>query len=58
LQIQHLNHGEEQNPDKDISCFDLQLNKMSVSGAVFDMVKLLDISKTVISKYDAETIYE
>jgi glutamyl/glutaminyl-tRNA synthetase len=47
----------KQNPDKDISCFDLQLNKMSVSGAVFDMVKLLDISKTVISKYDAETIY-
>ena len=30
---------------------------MSVSGAVFDMVKLLDVSKTVISKLDAETIY-
>ena len=46
------------NPDKDISEFELQLNKMSVSGAVFDMVKLLDVSKNVISKYSAEKIYE
>ena len=46
------------NPDKPIEEFDLQLNKMSVSGAVFDMVKLLDVSKNVISKYSAEKIYE
>ena len=46
------------NPDKDINEFDLQLNKMSVSGAVFDMIKLLDVSKNVISKYTAEKIYE
>ena len=46
------------NPNKDISEFELQLNKMSVSGAVFDMVKLLDVSKNVISKYTAEKIYE
>jgi len=46
------------NPDKDISEFELQLNKMSVSGAVFDMVKLLDVSKNVISKYTAEKIYD
>ncbi|MBO4816160.1 MAG: glutamate--tRNA ligase [Clostridia bacterium] len=46
------------NPDKSIKEFDLQLNKMSVSGAVFDMVKLLDVSKNVISKYTAEKIYE
>ena len=31
---------------------------MGVSGAVFDMVKLLDISKTIISEYTAEQIYE
>ena len=31
---------------------------MSVSGAVFDMVKLLDVSKNVISKFNAEKIYE
>ena len=46
------------NPDKDISEFQLQLNKMSVSGALFDMVKLLDVGKTVISKFTAEKVYE
>ena len=46
------------NPDKNISEFELQLNKMSVSGAVFDMVKLLDVSKNVISKYSGEKIYK
>ncbi|MGN1297751.1 MAG: glutamate--tRNA ligase [Clostridia bacterium] len=46
------------NPDKEISEFELQLNKMSVSGALFDMVKLLDVGKTVISKFTAEKVYE
>ena len=46
------------NPDKDMSEFELQLNKMSVSGALFDMVKLLDVGKTVISKYTAEKVYK
>ena len=46
------------NPDKDMDEFDFQLNKMSVSGALFDMVKLLDIGKTVISKMTAEEVYE
>ena len=46
------------NPDKKIEDFDFQLNKMSVSGALFDMVKLLDIGKTVISKMTAEEVYE
>lgn len=46
------------NPDKKVSEFDFQLNKMSVSGALFDMVKLLDIGKTVISKMTAEEVYE
>ncbi len=46
-----------QNPDKSIDEFELSLNKMGVSGAVFDMVKLLDISKTIISKNTAEEIY-
>lgn len=47
----------KQNPDKSINEFDFQLNKMSVSGALFDMVKLLDVSKNVISKYSAERVY-
>ena len=46
------------NPDKDIYDFDFHLNKMSVSGALFDMVKLLDVSKIVISKMSAEEVYE
>ena len=46
------------NPDKDMEEFDFQLNKMSVSGALFDMVKLLDIGKTYISKMTAEEVYE
>ena len=46
------------NPDKSMEEFELQLNKMSVSGALFDMVKLLDVGKTVISKYTAEKVYE
>lgn len=47
-----------QNPDKDMNDFDFQLNKMSVSGALFDMVKLLDVSKNVISKYSAQKVYD
>ncbi len=45
------------NPTKSIDEFELQLNKMSISGAVFDMVKLLDVSKNVICKFSAEEIY-
>ncbi len=45
------------NPEKSIEDFDFDLNKMSVSGALFDMVKLLDIGKTVISKMSAEEVY-
>ena len=46
------------NPEKEIDEFEFQLNKMSVSGALFDMVKLLDVGKTVVSKMTAEEVYE
>ena len=46
------------NPDKSIDEFEFELNKMSVSGALFDMIKLLDIGKTVISKMSAEEVYD
>ncbi len=46
------------NPDKSLDEFDFQLNKMSVSGALFDMVKLLDIGKNVISRMTADEVYE
>ncbi len=46
------------NKEKSIEDFELQLNKMSVSGALFDMIKLLDVGKTVISMFTAEEVYE
>ena len=47
-----------QNPDIPMDEFDFQLNKMGVSGALFDMVKMLDVSKNVISRMSAEQVYE
>ena len=46
------------NPDKSLDEFDFQLNKMSVSGALFDMIKLLDIGKNVISRMTAQEVYD
>lgn len=46
------------NKEAKITDFDFQLNKMSVSGALFDMVKLLDVSKSVISRYSAQKVYD
>ena len=55
--VTNFENWRRANPDKSIEEFDFQLNKMSVSGALFDMVKLLDVSKNVISKYSAERVY-
>ncbi|MBP3503056.1 MAG: glutamate--tRNA ligase [Clostridia bacterium] len=46
-----------QNKDAKIEDFDFNLNKMSVSGALFDMVKLFDVAKIVISRYSAEKVF-
>ncbi len=54
----NFENWRKQNKDADISEFDFELNKMSVSGALFDMVKLFDVSKIVISKYSAEEVYK
>ena len=49
----------KQNPDKSmLDEFEFDLKKMGVSGALFDMVKMLDVSKNVISKLSAEEVYE
>ena len=48
----------KQNPDKSMYEFDFDIKKMSVSGALFDMVKMTDVSKNVISKYTAEEVYD
>ncbi len=46
------------NKDAELSAFPFNLKKMSVSGALFDMVKLCDVSKNVISTMKAEKVFE
>lgn len=46
------------NKDAALSEFPFNLKKMSVSGALFDLAKLNDVSKNVISVMSAETVYE
>ncbi len=57
-----LNSGFEdwrrQNPDKDAREYPFQYKKMSVSGALFDIVKLNDVSKNYVSRLSAEEVYE
>ena len=48
----------KQNVDKSMYEFDFDIKKMGVSGALFDMVKMLDVSKNVISRYTAEEVYD
>ncbi len=45
------------NPDADIDGFNFTTKKMSVSGSLFDMDKLSDIAKNVISRMSAEEVY-
>lgn len=46
-----------QNPDKSCLDFPLNVKKLSVSGCLFDMQKLTDVSKNVISRMDARYVY-
>lgn len=46
------------NPDADAFSFPFNLKKMSPSGCLFDLVKLTDISKNIISKMSAQRIYD
>ena len=48
----------KQNPDKSMYDFEFDIKKMGVSGALFDMVKMQDVSKNVISKFTAERVYD
>ena len=48
----------KQNPDKDITEFGFKIGKMGVAGALFDSVKLLDVSKNYISRLTTEKLYE
>ena len=46
------------NKEAKLSEFKFDIKKMGVSGALFDMVKLLDVSKGVISRYSGEEVLE
>ena len=46
------------NPDAPMDNFEFTTKKMSSSGALFDLDKLLDVSKTIISKMSAEEVYD
>ena len=46
-----------QNPDKTIDDFKFDFKKMSASGSLFDLEKLLNISKNYISKLSKEEVY-
>ena len=45
------------NPDADIDSFKFSPKKLNPAGSLFDYAKLTDVSKNVISKMDAETVY-
>lgn len=45
------------NPDAKIEDFKFTTKKMSVSGSLFDLDKLNDVSKNVISRMSAEEVY-
>ncbi len=46
------------NPNLPLNDFKFSTKKMSGSGALFDIEKLHDVSKNVISRMDARTVYE
>ena len=45
------------NPDADIDTFKFSPKKLNPAGSLFDYAKLTDVSKNVISKMSAETVY-
>ena len=60
LTIANSNFEEwrKQNPDASNEDYVVSLDKMSKSGALFDMPKLNDISKNVISKFTAQKVFD
>ena len=46
------------NPDASYRTFKFNLKKMSVSGALFDEVKLIDVSKNRVSKMNSTQVYD
>jgi len=48
----------KQNPDLPYQEFPFSVKKIGVTNPMFDFLKLNDISKTIISRYTAEKVYE
>lgn len=48
----------KQNKDKAVSEFEVRLNKMNVAGALFDIVKLNDISKNIIGEMSTDILFD
>ena len=46
------------NPELSYKDFKFNLKKMSISGALFDEVKLTDISKNMVAKLNSDEVYE
>ncbi len=49
---------ERKNPDADYRTFKFSIDKMGKSGALFDIDKLNDVSKTELSKLSADETYD
>ncbi|MBE5813567.1 MAG: glutamate--tRNA ligase [Clostridiales bacterium] len=47
-----------ENPLASVNEFKVSIEKMGVSGAIFDLVKLADVSKNMIATFTAEKVYE
>ncbi len=47
-----------QNPKQPLANFKFEISKLNTSGALFDMVKLNDISKNTISNMSAKQVYD
>ncbi|MDD6200427.1 MAG: glutamate--tRNA ligase [Firmicutes bacterium] len=45
------------NPNADATAFPFSPKKLNPAGSLFDYAKLVDVSKNVISRMDAETVY-
>lgn len=48
----------EQNPDKDVNEFPFDVKKVGTSSPFFDIVKLEDVSKKLISHFTASEVYD
>ncbi|WP_029453323.1 glutamate--tRNA ligase [Clostridium algidicarnis] len=48
----------EENPKLSYKDFPVSLEKMSKSGALFDIIKLNDVSKNIIAKMNSDKVYE